>query len=214
MPSETPPSGSKLAIRAVRHLAGELLNTAVAPHTNDSPHRLSTIAAGIICGSWKCPMLMPSCLTGPKKKSTAFAIIRHPGSVFMRISPSSRRTAELMEMSSQGHQNSRLRLRTSRRVRAERYCSSSCGNPVLWHMTFRQQHAFVAMVHSPREMCRVWVMCDHDDRLGVFLVQHRQQPQKVLCRSSIQVARGLVGEYQVRIGHNRSRDHDPLLLPS
>src|SRR5205814_6058268 len=50
--------------------------------------------------------------------------------------------------------------------------------------------------------------------LLVFLVQPLQQREHFGRRLRVEIARGLVGEQQRRVGDDRARDRDALLLPA
>ena len=56
-------------------------------------------------------------------------------------------------------------------------------------------------------------MRDQDDG-SALTIEFAEQPHDVLAGLAVQVARGLVGEQDRRIGHQRARDCDSLLLPA
>ena len=56
------------------------------------------------------------------------------------------------------------------------------------------------------------VVGDHDDRLAELVVQPAQQRQHLLRALRVELARRLVEKDQRRVGHDRARDGDPLLL--
>ena len=58
----------------------------------------------------------------------------------------------------------------------------------------------------------VRIVRDHDDRLAVLAVERLQQVEDLVARLAVEVARGLVAEQQRRVGDDRARDADPLLL--
>ena len=55
IPNNTPPRATRLVINAMRHRVLEPRKSAIAPHNKQSPHRASTIAAGMMTGSWNGP---------------------------------------------------------------------------------------------------------------------------------------------------------------
>ena len=59
---------------------------------------------------------------------------------------------------------------------------------------------------------RVRVVRDHDDGLAVLAVERLQQVEDLVARLAIEVAGRLVAEQQRRIGDDRARDADALLL--
>ena len=61
---------------------------------------------------------------------------------------------------------------------------------------------------------RARVVRDHDDRLAVIAVERLQQIENLVARLAIEIARGLVAEQQRRVGDDRARDADALLLPA
>ena len=59
---------------------------------------------------------------------------------------------------------------------------------------------------------RVRVVRDHDDRLAVLAVERLQQVEDLVAGLAIEVAGRLVAEQQRRVGDDRARDADALLL--
>lgn len=55
IPNNTPPKATKLVVNAIRHRILQSRKSAVAPNSKKSPHRNSTIAAGMMSGSWNAP---------------------------------------------------------------------------------------------------------------------------------------------------------------
>ena len=68
IPSDTPPKATKLVINARRHRVLQPRKSATAPHNMQSPHRPSTIAAGMMSGSWNCPTATPACVERSQRK--------------------------------------------------------------------------------------------------------------------------------------------------
>src|SRR5437879_1157477 len=68
------------------------------------------------------------------------------------------------------------------------------------------------MQRAPRELRGLWSVGDHHDRLAAVAIQHLQQAQNFVGGLAIQVPGGLVAHQQLRIGHQRARDRDALLL--
>src|SRR5487761_2096617 len=76
------------------------------------------------------------------------------------------------------------------------------------------QHAFLEVDQAACLLGGLGVVGDHDDRLPDLVVEAREQPQDLLRGHPVEVAGRLVGDDQRRIGDQRPRDRDPLLLPA
>ena len=74
------------------------------------------------------------------------------------------------------------------------------------------EHALVEVDHAVGPRGRLRVVRHHDDRLAELLVQAPQQLEDLVARLRVEVARGLVGDQDLRVGHDRARDRDALLL--
>ena len=68
------------------------------------------------------------------------------------------------------------------------------------------------MIRSARALGGAPVVRHHDDRLAELDVQPVHQAEDVLGRLAVEVARRLVGDDQRRVGDDRARDRDALLL--
>ena len=73
----------------------------------------------------------------------------------------------------------------------------------------------VADVDDPLSVWRdVGLVGDEDDRDPLVDVQRLEERHDLLARVRVEVASRLVGEDEGGVHHQRSRDRDPLLLPS
>src|SRR5664280_981372 len=60
----------------------------------------------------------------------------------------------------------------------------------------------------------LWIVGDHQHRLAVVAVERAQEAQHLLGRLAVEVTGGLVADEQGRVGDDRARDRDALLLPA
>ena len=56
------------------------------------------------------------------------------------------------------------------------------------------------------------IMGHHDDGLAELSMQRLKQRQDLIGRRSVEIAGRLIADQQARIGNQRPRDGDPLLL--
>ena len=75
-----------------------------------------------------------------------------------------------------------------------------------------RQDAFVEVQRAPGALGGVRIVRDHDDRLAVIAVERLQQVEDLVAGLAIEIAGRLVAEQQRRVGHDRARDADALLL--
>ena len=61
---------------------------------------------------------------------------------------------------------------------------------------------------------RLGIVRDHDDRLAELAVEPVEQVEDLLRRRAVEVAGRLVGDDDRRVGDQRPRDRDALLLPA
>ena len=75
-----------------------------------------------------------------------------------------------------------------------------------------REHAFVEVQRPVGALRRVRIVRHHDDGLAVVAVQRLQQVEDLVAGLAIEVAGRLVAQQQRRIGDDRARDADALLL--
>ena len=76
----------------------------------------------------------------------------------------------------------------------------------------RHEHALVEMQRALGARRRVRIVRHHDDGLALVAIERLQQIEDLVARLAIEVARRLVAEQQRRVGDDRARDADALLL--
>ena len=84
----------------------------------------------------------------------------------------------------------------------------------------QELHAAASVTSTPFSRCSVRlrarrgvrIVGDHDDRLAVLAVERLQQVEDLVARLAIEIAGRLVAEQQRRVGDDRARDADALLL--
>src|SRR5512139_1487269 len=74
--------------------------------------------------------------------------------------------------------------------------------------------ALLEVAHAGGALRGARVVRDHDDRLAEVAHQAAHEVEDLRRRGAVEVARGLVGHDQRRVGHDRPRDGDALLLPA
>ena len=74
------------------------------------------------------------------------------------------------------------------------------------------EHALVEMQRPLRAGGRMRIVRHHHDRLAVLAVERLEQVEDLVAGLAIEIARRLVAEQQRRIGDDRARDADALLL--
>ena len=77
---------------------------------------------------------------------------------------------------------------------------------------FVDQLALVEVQLARRVLGRLRIVRHHDDRLALRAIQRLQQVHDLLGAAPVEVARRLVAHEQRRIGDERARDRDSLLL--
>src|SRR6185437_10899191 len=90
--------------------------------------------------------------------------------------------------------------------------SRLCWRPFGRILAFGQQLAFFQVPGFRREASRVWIVSNHHDRLSEFLIQTREHGQHFVSRRRVKIAGRLVGEDQVGVGYDGSRNSHALLL--
>src|ERR1700694_2240282 len=75
-----------------------------------------------------------------------------------------------------------------------------------------EKRAFFEVQRSLGTIGRMRIVRHHDDGLAVLAVERLKQVENSVAGLAIEVAGGLVAQEQRRIGHNRARDADALLL--
>ena len=80
------------------------------------------------------------------------------------------------------------------------------------HAAASVEHALVEVQRALRALGRVRIVRDHDDRLAVLAVERLQQVEDLVAGLAIEIAGRLVAEQQRRVGDDRARDADALLL--
>ena len=75
-----------------------------------------------------------------------------------------------------------------------------------------RQHALLEVQRPLGALGGVRIVRDHDDRLAVLAVERLQQVEDLVAGLAIEVAGRLVAEQQRRVGDDRARDADALLL--
>ena len=76
------------------------------------------------------------------------------------------------------------------------------------------QHALVEVQLRARALGGARVVGHHQDRLAAIRDEQRQQVQDLVGALAVEVARRLVAQQEGRVGHDRARDRDALLLPA
>ena len=74
------------------------------------------------------------------------------------------------------------------------------------------QHALLEVQRALGALGGVRIVRDHHDRLAVLAVERLQQIEDLVAGLAIEVAGRLVAEQQRRVGDDRARDADALLL--
>ena len=80
------------------------------------------------------------------------------------------------------------------------------------HADRLHQHALLEVQRPPGALGGVRIVRDHDDGLAVLAVERLQQVEDLVAGLAIEIAGRLVAEQQRRIGDDRARDADALLL--
>ena len=75
-----------------------------------------------------------------------------------------------------------------------------------------EQLALLQVQRAAGELRGLRVVGDHDDGLAVLAVEHLQQPEDLVRGLAVEVAGGLIAHEQLRVGDQRARDRDALLL--
>ena len=77
---------------------------------------------------------------------------------------------------------------------------------------FLHEPALVQVQHVARVIGRFRIVRHHDDGLAVFAIQQRKQVEDLVGGVAVEVAGRFVADQQRRIGDERARDRDALLL--
>src|SRR5262245_55558159 len=80
-PMATPTRAIRFPIIAARRAVAVRRTSAVAAYANAAPQIASTMAAGLMRGSWNGPTAIPACCTAPNQNSAAFAAVIHASAV-------------------------------------------------------------------------------------------------------------------------------------
>src|SRR5215469_2983605 len=75
-----------------------------------------------------------------------------------------------------------------------------------------EQLALLEVQRAAGELRGLGIMGDHDDGLAVLAVEHLQESEDLVRGLAIEVPGRLIAHQQLRIGHQRARDRDALLL--
>src|SRR5262249_23178538 len=76
------------------------------------------------------------------------------------------------------------------------------------------EHTLLEVQHEARALGGQRVVGDHQHGLAVIANQPIEEIEDLVGALAVEVARGLVAQEKGRIGHDRARDADPLLLPA
>src|SRR5688572_10280450 len=74
------------------------------------------------------------------------------------------------------------------------------------------QYTFFEMAFDMRSSCSARVVRHHDNRLVEVAVESSEQVENLFSASRVEIACRLVGDEHRRIGNDRPRDGDTLLL--
>ena len=80
------------------------------------------------------------------------------------------------------------------------------------HAAASDQDALLEVQHAAGALRGVRIVRDHDHRLALIAIERLEQVEDLVPGLAVEIARRLVAQKQRRVGDDRARDPDALLL--
>src|SRR6185436_7585117 len=138
--------------------------------------------------------------------------------VTRRVAPTKAAPAENRTLTAWRRPNSRKAITIDRSVSTvrvflrPRFASTNPARVIVASGRLLEELPLLEVQRAIRELRRLGVVRDHDDRLAVLAVQHLQEPEDFVSGLAVEVVRRLVADEDRRVRDERARDRDALLL--